>query len=135
MSNKKYILGGGITGLIWAYYNKDFFIITPEIGGQMNNYFSVGPRYLHNTNNAKKFLKGLNLPIKEILIRVGYWQNGRFIEPDSEFRKKYFMNSRGIENLDGYDETVMNTDIKEFIALEVDFKQLISVLENKLKEK
>ena len=135
MSNKKYILGGGIAGLIWAYYNSDFYIITPEVGGQMNSYFTLGPRYLHKTPNAKKFLEELGLPIKEILIKVGYWQNGKFIVPDQEFRKKYFMKSRGIQTLDGYDDTVMNTNKNNFIALEVDFKHLISLLEERLKDK
>ena len=135
LNKMKYILGGGIAGLIFAYYNKDYRIISPDIGGQFKNHFPLGPRYLHQTKEAKEFLKELGMPIKPMLIRIGYWHKGKFIKPDQEFRQQYFMKSRGKDNLDGFDETVMTGDKREFTAIQVDFEVLIAKLRELLKDR
>lgn len=125
----KYILGGGITGLIWAFYNEDFTVLTKDVGGQMSSNFNLGPRYLHKTQNAKKLLKSLNLPITESVIRVGYISDEGWVKnPDEDFRKKYYMKSRSIKDLSGYDSTVMNTNTKQFEIYEVDFPMMITKL-------
>ncbi|MEK6881099.1 MAG: FAD/NAD(P)-binding protein, partial [Nanoarchaeota archaeon] len=68
----KIVLGGGIAGLIFAFYNKNFTVISPDVGGQMGNGFSLGPRYLHDIPESRKFLNDLNIEIKEITVNVGY---------------------------------------------------------------
>lgn len=132
------ILGGGVAGLIWAYYHKDYFILTDQVGGQMMSYFDLGPRYLHNKTEAvPKFLESLNIPIRLSTIRVGYIDDGGWVyQPDLHFREKYFMKSRCQDNLIGFDPTVLNTSIEKFEVCDVDFKDLIfrlyDILENRI---
>jgi hypothetical protein len=123
----KIILGGGIAGLIYAYYHKDHMILTDQIGGQMVSQFSLGPRYLHDKSEAvRKFLNELNVPIEKRVINVGYiGDDGWINDPDLDFRKKYFMKSRGTKSLTGFDPTVLNTNQKQFEICEVDFRNLI----------
>jgi len=121
------VLGGGISGLIWAYYHPDHFIVTDQVGGQMMSYFDLGPRYLHNKSEAVfKFLKDLNVPIKLSAIKVGYFDDKGWVEdPNLDFRHKYYLKSRGQKTLEGFDPTVLNTNLKEFQVCNVDFKDLI----------
>ena len=61
----KYILGGGISGLICSFYT-GYPIISKNIGGQMkfNTDWHLGPRFLHVDEFSTKLLKDLNLPLK-----------------------------------------------------------------------
>lgn len=129
----KYILGGGITGLIFAHYNQDYTVITENIGGQMGSSFTLGPRYLHKTQNSKAFLYSLGLKYSERTATVGYIDDSGWVnEPDVEFRKKYFMKSRGKFDLEGFDPTVMNSNRSRFEVLDVDFQKLITRLDDKM---
>jgi hypothetical protein len=130
------ILGAGIAGLIFAFYNKNFTVITKDVGGQMASNFNLGPRYLHYTENAKSFLESLDYPIQRRLIRVGFISDDGWIDnPDEDFRKLYFMKSRNISHLVGYDSTVMNTNKKEFEVIDVDFQDLTKRLEEAISKK
>ena len=130
------ILGGGIAGLIFAFYNKDYWVVAPEIGGQMNSNFNLGPRYLHETENAKKFLKDVDEPIKRSTIKVGYIDDGGVRQfSDKEFRKNYFMKSRGVKSLKGFDDSVMSGDKNTFPALDIDCHALISKLKKSIEDK
>lgn len=128
-----YILGGGITGLITAFYKKDYKIITPEVGGQMGSSFNLGPRYLHDTKDSRHLLKNLDIPIKESVIKVGYISDQGWVdEPDNKFRENYFKKSRGVNNLNGFDASVMNTNKSEFNILLVNFQKMIEKLEKEI---
>lgn len=124
----KYILGGGIAGLIYAFYNRDYTIITPEIGGQMKSNFSLGPRYLHNTTYSRQLLNDLNIDIIESKIKIGYLSDKGFIVPDNDFRKQYFMKSRNTNSLEYFDSSVMNSYKNEINILKVDFNEIINKL-------
>jgi len=124
----KYILGGGLAGLIYAFYDKDYEIITPEIGGQISTSFNLGPRYLHDTEYSRLFLHDLGIQTKKSKIKIGYMSDEGWINPDENFRKLYYMKSRNISNLDGFDSTVMNSNKSEIDILLVDFKDIIKQL-------
>lgn len=132
-----YILGGGIAGLVFAFYNDDYTIITDNVGGQFSAPFQLGPRYFHETENAKRFLRDLdfrNVTIK--LVRVGYVDDSGFVDaPDAEFSKRYFMKSRGEQNLANFERVVMNNGVKEFCALNADFAEIVSRLSAILKDR
>lgn len=129
----KYILGAGIAGLIYGFYNKEYYLISPEVGGQMKNNFNLGPRYLHDNQISRKFLNDINYPIHKSTIRVGYLDdNGCVKNPDLEFRQKYYMKSRNISTLDGFDSSVMNGNKNEFDILLVNFDNLIEILQEKI---
>ena len=120
----KVILGGGIAGLIWAFYN-DGTVISPEFGGQMNNHFSLGPRYLHDNEWARRFLTDIGLPIKKLPVTIGYWYEGSVHpEPkDKHYISAYHAKSRGFPVPANGDSTTMTGSMNEFVALEVDFPQ------------
>lgn len=128
----KYILGGGITGLIYAFYNKDYKIITPEIGGQMKSSFSLGPRYLHDTTYSRQLLNDLNIDIIESKIKIGYLSDNGFVKPDDSFRKQYFMKSRNTNSLEHFDSSVMNSYKSEIDILKVDFNEIIEKLKTEV---
>lgn len=135
MNDCKYIIGGGIAGLIFCYYNRSFNIITPEVGGQMNNNFQLGPRYLHDIPESRTFLNDLNIKIEPITVKVGYKYDDLIINKhDADFRKKYFMKSRMEKDDKNFDETTMNNNSEEFPALKVDFKEIIKKLNDALKD-
>ncbi len=134
MNKQNYILGGGIAGLIWAYYNPDFTIITETVGGQFNNYFPMGPRFLEDNEFSRKFLTDLKIPIIPQTIKIGYKYGNKIIDTyDTTFLQKYYSKSRGAKTI--ADSTVMNQQKKEMDILKVDFLKLISLLVEKIGDK
>ena len=132
---KKVILGGGVAGLIYAFYNKEYFVISPEFGGQMINQFPLGPRFLHMNEFSEKLLRGLEMPIEDIEVKTGYMlDSGVILDqiPHEQFKEDYFMKSRGKKDLAGYDKTVMSEGKNRFVALKVDFNEMIGLLCHKL---
>jgi len=131
---KNYILGGGIAGLIFAYYNEDFTIISETIGGQFNHYFPMGPRFLEDNEYSRKFLTELEFPLTMKKIKIGYKQGDTIKETcDKEFMQKYYNKSRGEEGM--INTTIMNGNKKEMDILIVDFKKLIELLTEKIGQK
>ena len=129
----KYILGAGIAGLIYGFYNEDYYLISPEVGGQMKSNFNLGPRYLHDNEISRRFLSDINYPIHKSTIRIAYLDdNGWVKSPDLEFRQKYYMKSRNISTLDGFDSSVMSGNKNEFDILLVNFDDLIRILQEKI---
>jgi hypothetical protein len=127
-SRNNFILGGGISGLLYSYFNPQFRVITDVVGGQMNSSFSLGPRLLHSTELTREFLDELNLlnVFPEKKIKVGFFYDNRLHETiDEENRKKYFEKTRGISSV--YDSS-MSGGKNEFKAFVIDEKILIGRL-------
>lgn len=126
-----YILGGGISALIFNFYHKDYTIISKDIGGQFNSNFNLGPRYLHKNKYTEKFLNDINLKYKEKTINIGYVNElGELCIPDENYRQQYYMKSRHLDNLDRYDSSVMTSFKNSFEIYDIDFKLLIDKLSN-----
>lgn len=129
----KYILGAGIAGLIYGFYNSEYYLISPEVGGQMKSNFNLGPRYLHDTEISRKFLNDINYPIQRSSIRIAYIDDNGWVQsPDLEFRQKYYMKSRKVDSLEGFDSSVMNGNKNEFDILLVNFDEIIKILQEKI---
>jgi hypothetical protein len=72
----KYIIGGGISGLIWNFYNQDYKIITPDVGGVYGKTHMV---WLHDTPETRQFLKDLGFEQSNCTPKksyIGYYHNG-----------------------------------------------------------
>jgi hypothetical protein len=69
---RKFIIGGGLSGLIWSFYNPEYTIISPDIGGQLTHGV-YNLTWVHDTPETKKLLNDLNLNIKEKITRIGYY--------------------------------------------------------------
>lgn len=130
MREEKIVLGGGIAGLVFAFYNQDYKIVSPDVGGQFNNYFDCGPRFLHDTPSARKFLKDLEIPVDTYMIGSGYYDKD-WTNKNSRFREKYYLKSRG--EMKGFNSKTTNND-ESFIVLKVNFDDVISRLREKLKD-
>lgn len=130
---KTYILGGGIAGLVWAFYNKGM-VISPEFGGQMASHFPLGPRYLHKNEYSLKFMQDIGLPIEVIKITTGYQTSSEVLSeiPSQEYKQEYYKKSRGRQDLLGFDDTAMSSGKNNFEAIKVDFEKLIKLLVEKL---
>lgn len=81
----KYILGGGISGLIWKLYNPEYEVITPVITRPGTNIKVADPFtrskmvWLHSTPETHQFLKDLGWTEPEKMLkqsRIGYYDNG-----------------------------------------------------------
>lgn len=77
ITSKKIIIGAGITGLIWKFYNPDFQIISPTIG-QVD-----GMKYLtwiHDTVETRKLIRDLGFDIKTTKSWIGYYYDSWICE-------------------------------------------------------
>jgi hypothetical protein len=70
----KYILGGGISGLIWNFYHPEFTIITPK--ESVENYTRSYLVWLHDSYETRKLLKDLGLEVKLKQSNIGYFRKG-----------------------------------------------------------
>lgn len=135
MSN--YILGGGIAGLIAGFYEKDYYIIGQDIGGQMSQK-GLGPRILEVNDYSAKLLEDLeydSVPIK--VAKIGYRHNNRFQDRlNEQLRKKYYLKSRNIQTPNVEMPSSIMSDGKNSIRyFDIDWNDLILRLYNAVKDR
>jgi len=93
----KYILGGGLAGLVTAFYNPEYKLVSPKLGGIFSQRFN-GPKYLHVNIPTEELLKDLKLSraIAEET-SIGYWSSNKLADQTSaEGGQRYSLASRGI---------------------------------------
>jgi len=131
-TSRKIILGGGIAGLLYSFYNPDCLLITDKLGGQSKSRFQLGPRILHADENTSKFLSDLKryIPIKKI--KVGYFYNDSINDENTEEnKKKYFEKTRG-ETSQPY-SSVMSSNKNEYGSYDISISEIIEDLERMIK--
>ncbi len=131
--NQKIILGGGISGLLQAYYNPEALLVSDQIGGQLKAPFQLGPKYLHVDEYSKRFFSeiGLNPNIKKI--KIGFLYDGEFHNTNTEEnRKLYFQKTR--EKNEPYHSS-MSADMTEFDSFDIDTDDIVDLLKEKIKNK
>lgn len=74
--NGKYIIGSGISGLIFKYYNPDYEIIGEQFMGRLASPFFSNILYFHNDYWNVKLLNDLKVPFKIKNIVIKYYLNG-----------------------------------------------------------
>ena len=67
-----YILGGGLSGLIYHFYNKDYTIISKDIGGKLLDEGFDNTFYLHDNKFSRKLLDDLNINFKKETHTIKY---------------------------------------------------------------
>jgi hypothetical protein len=130
MSN--FILGGGISGLICAYYNPSYTIISKNIGGQLKSPFPLGPQYLHYTPEIEELLMELKLPITTKEVKIGYYYKGKYITPKDSHQREYWLKTR---DRTGFQETCMMGRRDSFEAFTVSPKELAEALSLRVRNK
>lgn len=124
----KFILGGGISGLLYAYYNKDFTIISPDIGGKLNNKFFENIFYLHATESTEILLKDLDISHSKKTQLIKYVKDSKIvrditIEDKIDFIKKKL-------NDDSYNPKDLNLSTSDYYisVFELNYGELLEKL-------
>jgi hypothetical protein len=121
------ILGAGIAGLISHWYHKDYTIISKDVGGQLGLDFAQGPRFLHKDEYSEKFLRDLLIPLRERIVHVGYYFDGKINEKfPFELKMKYAEKTRGEHGKT--EQAAMNRGEQMFWAYEVDWNKILEKL-------
>jgi len=146
------IIGGGLSGLIYAYYNRDYKIIADKIGGQAMSSFNLGPRLLQAEDDTsmnllsslgfKCFIKKEEYdyrihqnPMFIKVAKIGYMKNGVITnKATNSFRSKYFIQSRCLE---GEVDVIMPNSIMSENKTKIEYfdithEQLAKLLINEL---
>jgi len=129
----KYILGGGIAGLIFKFYNPEYKIITKDVGGQLRSNFQLGPRYLHLDKYSNRFVRDIGRFVKfhRSVCNIGYYYNGDFHDKlnDSVIKDYIKKTSRDV-NIDG----IMNSGKSTFRYWKFDYEKLIEFFYKKFEK-
>ena len=91
----KYILGGGLSGLVAAYYNPEYTLVTPELGGFIDSKFGRAFVVLHATDGMRDLFRDLGVRSFEKRIELAYYDHdwsdaGVSTSFDSEMTEKTF---------------------------------------------
>ena len=88
--NGKYILGGGLSGLIFSFYHPEYTLISTNLGGKLRNENLSSTILIHDTLETRKFLDDLNIQYSLQAHIVKYVVNGKINNnPDEEDIKNY----------------------------------------------
>lgn len=129
--SKRIILGGGIAGLLQAYFDPEADIITDQIGGQFSSRFQLGPKYLHVDEATTRFFEEINFKPDTKKIKIGFYYDGTLhSENTEENRKKYFEKTRGSSS-EPY-KSVMSANKTEFDSFIVGMEDLVELLQSKI---
>ena len=89
--NGKYVIGGGLSGLIFGYYNPEYTVLTDSFGGFINNRIARSFIYLHETEATWSLLNDLDVDsfVKELKIAYYHHDTGLSPEPADGFAEDY----------------------------------------------
>lgn len=79
----KFIIGSGLSALIFKYYNPEYNIISPDdkVGGQLTAHKQLLTTfYIHNTPETKELLDILKIKYKEKRLKIYYYYYGTLLE-------------------------------------------------------
>lgn len=130
--NGKFIIGGGISGLIYAYYNRDFTIISPDIGGKLSNSFMENIIYLHATDETESFLRLVDIPRTKKTQLIKYMKAGEIVTNLTVEDKVAFIRKK--LNDPDFAPTDLNLSTSDYYisVFELDYSLLISKLRDGL---
>ncbi len=130
MSNK-YILGGGISGLIHAYLNPGYKIITPEIGGKISNDFMQNTILMHESPEAVEFLNEVGISFKKITHTIKYCKGGEIRREIYQLDKIAFIKKKMQDDKFDTKDIALSTHDYYINILKFDWKELIKKLSEK----
>lgn len=134
-----YILGGGVAGLLAAFYNPECKVIDLNPMGQLNLPFIPGPRILKRDKYAETFLDMLGLEYHVEKVKIGYVDEENYKIPTltEHFKREYSKITRGTTKIEksflsgGESEFEILTDGSEDFYFKV-FKHLHQLVEAKI---
>jgi hypothetical protein len=131
----KYIIGGGITGLIASFYNPDYRIITDKIGGQMAAN-TAGPRILEVNEYSRMFLKDLGFEnVNTKFAKIGYKVRGKIVDSISKsLRNKYYLKSRCLDDANLIPNSIMSDGKNTIEYFDISWDEIIERLISNIKK-
>lgn len=134
----KFIIGGGISSLIFKYYNPSFVIVSPEIGGDfLNGIQSVS--WIHRTSETQKLLKDLKLIIDPYRIKIGYYYNELIHDScPNEYkikiaqRKMSDIHSKDLFPIDKIPSLILSSNSNVLNILRINFNYIFDLLKKNL---
>ncbi len=121
---KEIILGGGISGMLWGYFNPESVIITDKWSNQFSGRFSFGPKYLHVDEYSTRLLEELGADVMSRTVKIGYYYDGKLTDVNSdENKKRYFDKTRKSKGVPY--ESVMSGNKNTFDSFEVNIDELV----------
>lgn len=127
----KYIIGGGLTGLIFAFYNPEYVVLSENIGGQVSNQILLGPRLLQKHKNTEILLNDLGIEKKIKIAKIGYYYDGKFHDNcPQNLRVDYYRKTRCIKdlNLSTIPNSIMSEGKTEIEYYDINFNTLLEKL-------
>lgn len=129
----KYIIGSGISGLAFAYYNPDYIVIGDSVGGRLNKKFFENIIYCHVTPETTKFLTDVGIKFTKKTQLIKYFKDKKVTQTITVQDKINLIRKK----LD--DETIYSKDLTlstqdYYITIyEFSFSELISKILEKVK--
>jgi hypothetical protein len=133
--SKNYILGGGIAGLLAAYYLPDFYLVSDKLGGQSGEDVSLGPRLIKFDDYTKTLMRDLGVYPFVKKIFIGYLMDQRAYKDMPEgFREKYVKQTREV---DVVEDSHLSSGQNTIDVFDVEYKLIVDKLIEfiKLKDK
>lgn len=128
-----FVVGGGLSGLIWCLFHPHWHLVSEEIGGQMSDPW-MGPRLLHDNPENRLLLETLGLPEHSGSTTIGYFIDGRVIRHcPQEDRERYFRKSRCLDTSVAVPASAMSDGQSTIHHLKVDWAEMVSRLEKRAK--
>jgi len=125
------VVGGGISGLIFCYYNPEFFMITDSLGGLLKQESKFGVITLWDTPETRELLRDLEFDIKPYKAEIRYFFNGKIYDVAPEvLRKEYIEKKMGplSKRIDFTDLALSTQETNYIPALKIDFEELTARL-------
>lgn len=132
MKNTKWILGGGISGLIFAFYNKEYTIISPDLGGRLNKEFFKNIIYLHETKESEQFLKDVGITYNKKTQLIKYSINNQVTTDITKENKIQFIKKKLEDNDFNPIDLNLSTDDYYINILEFNFADLIEKIKSQI---
>ncbi len=130
--NKKFILGAGISGLIYKYYHPEFEIISPEVGGKILTPGMKNIVYLHATADTEEFLKDVGLAINKKTQLIKYVRNNE-IKNEITIVEKIMMIKKKLDDKEfDVKDTNLSTSDYYISIYEIDMLELVKKLTEKI---
>lgn len=134
IQSNKYIIGAGLNGLITAYYLKDYILIDKKenVGGQFNNKFPLGPRFIHYNKKFESLLKELRIKYEIKKAKIIYFYKGKLYKKLSPLMiKEYNLKTRNSKD----DESFLCNKNNNFKYLDFNHKKFINKIFKKIENR
>jgi len=124
----KYIIGGGLSGLIWAYYNPEFKIISPEVGGKLAREGMANTIFLHACEDTERLLIDTGTEYEKSTRRIKYFKGGKVMEKITEQDKLALIRKKMMDVAFEPKDFNLSTGDYYIDTFEIDFQELIQKL-------